>query len=192
MDDKQQDTSTESNWQYNPGDTGQDYNGGDISEARGVPLQSIPAVEWTASEYIAHEKGASWYAVLSAGGFFLVAFVYVVTRDILASIVIILACVAIGVYAGRKPAIKKYTLDEKGVQADEKFHLYREFRSFSVVEEGAINSIWLKPLKRFAPIVVMYYSPEDEQKIVDVLANFLPNEERQLDAVDRFSKRIRF
>lgn len=185
-------SSTESNWQYNPGGTGQDYDGGDISDGVGVPLQPIPAVEWTASEYIAHEKSAGWYGLLAGGGILLIVFVYVVTRDILASIVILLACVAIGVYAGRKPAIKSYTLNENGVQADEKFHSYSQFRSFSVVEEGAINSIWLKPLKRFAPIVVMYYSPEDEKKIVDVLANFLPNEERELDAIDRFSKRIRF
>ena len=192
MVDEQQNSEKETNWQYNPGDPVRGYDGGDVSEGSGVPLQPIPAVEWTASEYIAHEKGAGWYGLLTAGGGLLVVFVYVVTRDILASIVILLSCAAIGVYAGRKPATKRYVLDEKGIQADEKFHLYSEFRSFSVVEEGAINSIWLKPLKRFAPIVVMYYSPEDEQKIVDVLANFLPNEERELDAIDRFSKRIRF
>jgi hypothetical protein len=184
--------TAESNWKYNPADSGQEYDGEDVSDGVGVPLQPIPAVEWTASEYIAHEKSGGWYGALIAGGVLLVAFIYIVTRDILASIVILLSCVAIGVYAGRKPATKKYMLNEKGVQADEKFHPYSEFKSFSVVEEGAIDSIWLKPLKRFRPIVVMYCSPEDEQRIVDVLANFLPNEERELDAIDRFSKRIRF
>jgi hypothetical protein len=88
--------------------------------------------------------------------------------------------------------VNTYIVDEKGIQVQEKFHPYAEFRSFSVVEEGAINSIWLKPLKRFVPIVVMYFSPEDEQKIIDVLANFLPHEERELDAIDRLSKRMRF
>jgi hypothetical protein len=38
----------------------------------------------------------------------------------------------------------------------------------------------------------MYFSPEEEKKIIDVVANFLPHEQRELDAVDRFSKKIRF
>jgi len=38
----------------------------------------------------------------------------------------------------------------------------------------------------------MYFSPEDEQKIIDTLANFLPQEVRELDAVDRLTRRLRF
>ena len=176
---------------YSPDEVEQDYAEAYVSEG-GVPLPSIPVVEWSASEYIAHEKSAGWYLALFAGGGMAAVVVYVISRDILSSIVILLACAAISVYAGRKPSTNRYILSENGVQVEQKFYPYGGFRSFSVVEEGAINSIWLKPLKRFAPIVTMYFSPDDEQKIIDVLANFLPHEERELDAIDRFSKRIRF
>jgi hypothetical protein len=163
-----------------------------MSANSGVPLPQVPAVEWTASEYVAHEKSTSWYTALGVGSGILVVFVYLVSQDFLASVVILLSCVAIGVYAARQPATKNYRIDEKGVQVDDRFHPYLEFRSFSVVAEGAIYSVWIKPLKRFAPIVVMYFSPEDEQKIIDTLANFLPQEVRELDAVDRLTRRLRF
>lgn len=191
MDDEQQ-SETQTNWQYNPGKPTSSYDGSGISAPAGVPLPSIPEIEWTASEYVAHEKSTNWYMSLLGGSVFVIIVVFIVTRDYLASIVILLTCSAIAVYAARKPSTKSYRIDENGIRIGEKFHPYLEFRSFSVVEEGAIDSIWIKPLKRFAPVVVMYFSPEDEKKIIDTLANFLPHEERELDSIDRFSKRMRF
>jgi hypothetical protein len=182
----------QSNWEYKTESASQDYEGSSLAEATGVPMQKIPAVEWSASEYIAHEKSAGWYALFSLGSIVTVALVFIITRDILASIVVLMACGAISVFAVRKPDTNNYVIDENGIKVKDKTYTYAEFRSFSVVEEGGINSLWLKPLKRFTPPVVMYCSPADEQKIVDVLANFLPNEERELDAIDRFSKRMRF
>jgi hypothetical protein len=188
--DEQKDT--QSNWEYKTESASQDYEGANFSETTGVPMQKIPAVKWSASEYIAHEKSSSWYVLFAVGTIVTVALVFAITRDILASVVVLLACGAISVFAVRKPATNNYLIDEKGVKVQDKSYAYSEFRSFSVVEEGAINSLWLKPLKRFTPPVVMYYSPADEQKIIDVLANFLPNEERELDAIDRLSKKMRF
>ena len=191
MDDEQR-SEPQTNWQYNAENSTVGYNGNQFSESSGVPLPSIPAVEWSASEYVVHEKSANWYISLLVGSIVLVIVVFLVTQDYLASIVILLACSAFGVYAARKPATNRYIINERGIQVEDKFHPFLEFRSFSVVEEGAINSIWVKPLKRFTSIVVMYYSPEDEQKIIDTLANFLPHEERELDAIDRLSRRLRF
>jgi hypothetical protein len=189
MQDQQQ---SETNWDYKPENDTQDYDGNDFAQTTGIPMQEVPAVQWSASEYVAHEKSAGWYGLFFAGSLAIVALVFLITRDILASIVVLLSCSAISVYAARKPGTNSYVVDEKGVKVQERFYPYSTFRSFSLVEEGAINSIWLKPLKRLSPIVVMYFSPEDEQKIVDVLANFLPHEDRELDAIDRFSKRMRF
>jgi hypothetical protein len=185
--------NNEANWQYKPENSVEsNYAGSEVSETGGVPLQQIPSVSWSASEYIAHEKSASWYLALFAASTVLVAFIFLLTEDVLASVVILLACLVIAVYAARKPATKQYVVDEHGITIDNVPHPYRKFRSFSVVEEGAIDSVWLKPLKRFSPVKAIYFSPEDESRIIDVLANFLPHEQKELDAVDRFSKRMRF
>lgn len=186
-------SDNQANWQFKPESEVQSgYTGDEFATTAGVPLPKLEPVEWTASEYISHEKSTMWYFSLFSFGLVTTVVVYLLTKDILASIAILVGCASMGIYAGRKPSVKKYTINENGIQVDDVFHPYAKFRSFSVVEEGAINSIWLKPFKRVSPTVVMYFSPEEEQKIVDVIANFLPHEQRELDVVDRFSKKIRF
>lgn len=193
MDDSAQNTNQDANWQYTPSENaGPKHAGSDVGQTRPTTASSVASVYWSASEYIEHEKDIRWYGALIGGGVLLTALIFVITRDYLASAVVLLAIISIAVFAGRKPDTKQYSVDESGVKIGEKTYTYSQFRSFSLVEEGAINSIWLKPLKRFAPAVIMYFSPEDEQKIVDVLSNFLPHEDRELDAIDRFSKRVRF
>jgi len=192
MDDKGSQAEAEDSWKYSTESSVQEFDGQQVAQSEGVPMQQIPAIEWTASEYVAHEKTASWYLLLAGGGIIVVAFIYLITKDILASTVVFLASITIGIYAGRKPSTNNYLIDENGVQIKEVFHPYREFKSFSVVEEGALDSIWLKPIKRFRPAVVMYFPPEDEVKITDVLSNFLPHEDRELDSIDRLSRKMRF
>lgn len=189
--DEAQNNQTDANWQYTGSQS--NYDGTNVGQQpAGVPLPKLPDIQWSASEYVSHSKSSTWYAKLIAGGTVLVALILLITRDPFASIAVFLAFVTLGVYAGRQPATKRYTLSEQGVQVDETVFTYDMFRSFSVVEEGGIDSIWLKPLKRFKPMVVMYFSPEDESKIVDMLANFLPHEQRKLDGIDQLSRRMRF
>jgi hypothetical protein len=183
----------QANWEFKPSDGKQSgYIGEEFSSAAGVPLPKIEPVKWTASEYISHEKSVTWYVILFSFGVVVTTFVYLVTKDILASTAVLAGCISMSIYAGRTPSVKNYTIDEDGIKVDDVLHPYAKFRSFSVVEEGAINSIWLKPFRRVSPTVVMYFSAEEEEKIIEVIANFLPHEQRELDAVDRFSKKIRF
>ena len=182
----------ETNWEYNAEST---YSGGDVSQQQnaGVPLPTLPDISWSASEYLAHSKSAGWYGMLLLGGAALVAVIYFITGgDLFATISVAIAILAVGAYAGRPPATKQYTLSEQGIQVDQATHQYSSFRSFSVVEDGAINSIWLKPLKRFSPMLVMYCSPDEEEGIVNMLSNFLPHEQRELDPLDRLSRKMRF
>jgi hypothetical protein len=161
-------------------------------QSQGVPVEPLPTINWSASEYVEHEKGATWYMALFGGGLIFTLLIFLIARDILASIVVLFSFMAIAVYAGRKPETKNYSVGENGVEVGEKAYYYADFKSFSVVEEGGIDSIWLKRLKRFSPPVVMYFSPDDADKIIDVISNFLPHEEHELDAVDRLTKRVRF
>ena len=179
----------DANWTYNADapDTAQPED----QIAPQKPVSNEP-ITWSASEYVAHEKSPAWYLTLFAGGGLLVLIVFIVTRDVLASVVVLLSCAALSVYAGRKPETKRYSLTDQGVTVEGKPYAYSMFRSFSVVEEGAIDSIWLKPLKRFSPMTVMYFAPEDADQIVDMISQYLPYEEHELDTIDRISKRVRF
>lgn len=152
----------------------------------------LSSVTWTASEYIAHQKSLKWYLVLGSSSAIITILVFAVTQNILSGLVVAMACMALGVFAARQPETKQYTISEDGVQTGDKFFPYRTFKSYSIVDEDALSCVWLRPMKRFMPTVAMYYAPEDEQKIIDMLDNFLPQEDRQHDMMDRISRRIRF
>lgn len=152
----------------------------------------LEAVAWEASEYVAHEKPITWYFALYGASLLITAIVYLINRDVLTAITILTVTFCAGFFASRKPASKHYELSDKGLSIDGKRYTFATFKSFSVVEEGALDSIWLKPLGKYQPNVVLYFSPEDEEKIVTVLSNYLPFEQRELDAIDRATRRLRF
>lgn len=157
------------------------------------PLPSnAPAVTWTASEFIDHEKRATWFLGLVGATVVASALIYLITQDFFATAVIAIAAALFGVTAGRHPSTLTYVLDQNGIQIGPKHYEYAKFKSFSVIEEGAIDSILLTPLTRFAPPISLYYPPEQEDQIVGTLANYLPHEDRRHDPVDRLMKRIRF
>jgi hypothetical protein len=150
------------------------------------------AVTWTASEFIAHAKSLGWYVVLVAGTAVFAAAVYLLTRDRISVVVIVVAALLLGVYANHKPRQMEYRLDGRGLTIGDKHFSYDQFRSFSVLPEGAFSSIVFMPLKRFALTTTIYYAPEDEDKIVNLLSDHLPLDERGHDAIDRLMHRIRF
>jgi hypothetical protein len=168
------------------------YNGAQPENSDTVEQPLVENVTWTASEFIAHDKDAMWYLWLFGGSVLLAGLLYVISGDVVTSIVILLISVMIAVVGSRKPSAVQYNLSNQGLTVGSQHHNFGDFRSFSIVEEGAINSIWLKPLARFKPMVVLYFAPEDEGKIVDTLSLYLPHEQRELDAVERASRRLRF
>ncbi len=157
-----------------------------------VQSTDVGEISWTASEYISHEKNKMWHVYLFAIASVLVVLVYLISKDILAVIVIILSAVAVSVYATKEPTQKTYTLDSTGLIIDNNAYDYSLFRSFSIVEEDAVDSIWLKPLKRTTPTTVIYFGKDDEDKIEKILSTYLPFEDRKLDLIDRVTKRVRF
>lgn len=179
-------------WQY----TSEDQAGAPSPSAPRngfMPMSGAPQeVEWTASEFVAHNKGIGWYALLGLGAILLAAIIYLFTRDITSAGIIVFVALLLGIAAGKKPRILHYQVNEDGLVIGQKFYPYAEFKSFSVMEEGAFSSIMFLPLKRFMPPISIYYDPQDEDRIVEVLTYYLPMENREHDAFDRLIKRIRF
>jgi hypothetical protein len=150
------------------------------------------SITWTASEFIAHEKSPGWYLMLAAATLIIAVLIYLITRDYISVGVVVVAGLLLGTYGARQPRQLQYTIDRHGVTIGPKAYNYNEFRSFAVIQEGAFSSITFMPLKRFSPPISIYYAPEDEEKIVALLSDKLPFEQRRLDAVDNLMRKIRF
>jgi|EndMetStandDraft_5_1072996.scaffolds.fasta_scaffold00585_7 hypothetical protein len=174
-------------WQFRP-------EGGDASGAP-APAPAPPAspeVSWTASEFIAHQKGIGWYAALALVAVALAVLVYVLTHDIISVVVVLVVGVLFGAVAGNRPRELTYRVGDDGLTIGRRLYAYSEFKSFSLVHEGAIPSIVLLPLRRFMPPLTVYFSPDDQDKIVDALSARLPMSQESHDMMDRFISRIRF
>jgi hypothetical protein len=151
-----------------------------------------PTVTWTASEFIAHDKEFSWYLRLGIATIIFAALIYLLNKSIVSLAVIVVAALVFGLYAGRKPRQLEYRLDRAGLTIGNKLYAYEQFKSFSVLSTGAFSCINFMPLKRFSPILSVYYSPQDEKNIMLALSTVLPYEEPRRDMVDSLMRRIRF
>ena len=183
-------------WQYKPG-------GAQPPLAAEPPLASgavqpsnkppaVGAVTWTAAEYIEHDRSSSWYVILVAATLILSAVTYFITKDYFATGVMMVLGFIVGFSASHKPRQLEYEISDSGLRIGAKTYPYNQFKSFSVIQEGALSSINLVPIKRLMPMITAYFAPGDQERIVSALGNQLPYEERQMGKVDRLSRRLRF
>jgi hypothetical protein len=173
-------------WQYSHGS-------GVSNTEEPKPPTPIQSVDWESVEFIAHEKSFGWYFILVLGTVVLATALFIVTRDVISTLVIVVVAIIFGVIAGRKPRVLKYNLGYKGITVGNSFRAYSDFRSFAIIEEGDVKEIILMPLKRFMPPLNLYVSPAEEPEVVQALSNYIPLDQTHgNDFVDRLVKRIRF
>jgi hypothetical protein len=172
------------NWQFNTETS---------SETSTEPLVAEPAsLDWTAAEFIAHEKTINWYGSLAILTIVVATLIFLVTKDRISTGIVVLAGAAFGAFAMRKPKMQQYAIFPGGLQIGQKTYNFQDYKTFSVIDEGAIASIIFMPLKRFMPPLTVYVAPDLEDKVVDFLAAYLPFEQHKADAVDSLLRRIRF
>ncbi|HET8671627.1 MAG TPA: hypothetical protein VFM05_13685 [Candidatus Saccharimonadales bacterium] len=161
-------------------------------ESYATPQNEEEEIVWSASEFVAHQKGAGWFGLLALFALALALIVYILTKDIVSVGIIVFVALLFGVSAARQPRVLHYQLNGAGLTIGQKFYPYHGFKSFTVMQEDAFSSITFVPLKRFMPPISIYYDPEDEERIIEILSRYLPMEHRTRDIVDSFIHRIRF
>lgn len=156
------------------------------------PQESKEGISWIASEFILHEKTGNWYLAMIGITVVISGIIFAITRDAISTGAIIFGAIIFGVYASRKPRQLNYHIGSDGIQIGPRSFNYAEFKGFSIVQEGAFSSIVFSPLKRFSPLVTIYYPPEQEDEIASIIASNLPFEERKQDPIDRLMHKIGF
>jgi len=152
-----------------------------------IPEPDFTPIQWSTAEFIEHEKNSSWYMMFGVATILIAALVFLVTKEILATLIIIFVAATAAFYASRPAQTRSYEINEDGVKIDKRQFKYDDFKSFSVVEEGPKDSIWLRPMKKFVPFTIIYFEPKDEEPIIMALSAFLPHEERELDSIDKLT-----
>ena len=152
---------------------------------------TVNTFSWTASEYIDHSRGTSWYLLLALGTAALAVGTYFLTKEYFAVGTIVVVGIIVAFYARQKPKQVTYELSSSGLRIGEKLYAYSLFKSFSLVKDGLLNSVQLMPLKKLMPPVSAYYDAADEEKITDILGEHLPFEVAKPSSIDRLSRRLK-
>lgn len=200
-DNKKEDTSEateqqpETNWQFkDDGAKEVSENSDETSEDVAEPEdEDTRPYSWTESEYIYHEKKSNWYVALIAVTVILAVIVYIIMHDLLSPFIIVIIAIIFGVAAGRQPRVFEYTVDKNGIKVGQAFRPYKDFKSFTVIDEGPLSEVVFIPLKRFTPPLTIYFGDEQADSVLNVLDAHLPLDQSVgNDVVDRFVRKIRF
>ena len=180
------------NWQYNSGQLTDNQNLDSKEAVKKSNTTPKSGLNWSASEFLSHEKNGGWYMLLIIGTVILAAIIFYITKEILSVIAILVLGVATGVYGALKPRVLEYSISDHGITIGDKNYNFTQFKSFSLIEGSAMPSIQLLPQKKFAVPVSIFVSPEDIDLVINTLGNYLPFEKKQRDFVDKLSSRLRF
>lgn len=163
-----------------------------VSEPMGRPVETQSGLEWRASEYIEHEKSVKWFIVLGVVTLALAAVALFVMKNYTFALLLVVMGIAIAVWAKRPAAELFYRLEATGVRINDKFFSMHDFRSFGLLQDGALYAVQLLPTKRFSPGVTVYFPHELGEQIVDTLGASLPMEDLQPDWIDKISRKLNF
>lgn len=177
-----QDPAPSANWQFKDDDS---------YKPASAPADDA-VIDWTASEYISHDKSASWYLILAVGALIFTGLVYLLTKDLIIVVTLIVVTILFAVTAARKPRVLHYAITSSGITIGSKTYPFPMFKSFSVIQESGIRSIYLLPMRRFNVPVSLYFPPEEEKAISEAIGLHLAYEDRQQDPIDKIMHRIRF
>jgi hypothetical protein len=151
------------------------------------------SINWTASEFVQHDKKANWYLILAFVTLAVAALSYLLLgKDIFAPSVVITLGVVFGIAGSRKPRILDYSISGYGLSVGQKHFNYEDFKSFSLLSEGQVSTVLLMPSKRFSPTLTLYVPEEETDDVMNALGSFLPLEQHDVGYVDKFLGKIRF
>jgi hypothetical protein len=164
-----------------------------VSEAPQPQLEvQTPSLTWSASEFVSRQKSGAWYTLVIIVFLAVAIGAWFMFHDIVSAIVIVLAGVALSYYGAHKPRQVEYEINHEGISIGQKHFQFSEFKAFSIVPEGAFETVQLIPTKRFLPMTTLFFDPQDGDKIIDILGSHLPHQERKADAIDNLMRKIKF
>ena len=168
-----------SNWQFSESNQPENY-------------EQVSPVSWTASEFVSHGKGRSWFVAFGLVILVTCIAFYFLLKDLVTPIVIAVAGFIFLYYSRRQPRTLQYSVDAQGIHIDQKLYPFEYFKSFDIAHEGSFPAIHLASLKRFMPPLTIFYDVSMEEPIVNIISNYLPHQEYKPDAIDNIARRIRF
>ena len=150
-------------------------------------------IQWEAPEYEFNLKEVSWYW-LSVIVAIVLVFIAFWQRNFLFAIFVIIAELILIHFAGRFPIIWKFKLNKKGISiGEQKFYEFNQIECFDVHNYNEeFNQLIIKQKSKLSPYIKIFIHPEDEDKIKNLLLQYIPQRELEGSVIDSLERIIRF
>ena len=162
-------------------------------------LPQIEPISWTASESVSQQRSGKWYGVLTAiflvlliGDVLLFIFHVMDLMTVICFGVLVVAMFIAILGSTKIPSHEiSYVLSGEGISINGQVRHFDEFRAFGVRKHGGLWQLVLIPVKRFGMEIVSYIDEQHGERIIDILASFLPMEEVPENSVDKLIDRLK-
>jgi len=180
-------------WNYT---SGQLINDGEQTQPATTTPQMPEAnqvlVSWQASEFIENDKNASWYALVAGGTVVIAVLMFVIIRQLISSVVILLMGIVFAVYGSAKPRILQYDITPQELRIGGRVYDFNSIKSFCIIDEGAMPYIQLLLQRRLSVPLIVYVDPTQIDDVAEVLGQFVPYDQKKRDIADKVSSRLHF
>lgn len=133
-------------------------------------------ISWTTVEYIHREKTTDWYWIV---GIITVsiALISIILNNIIFAILILVSSFTLSLFASKKPETVSVEINHSGVTFGKTHYPYKHLDSFWVETREIQPKIILKSKKVFMHFIVIFIEDIEEERVREVLSQYLPEEE---------------
>ncbi|MBI2589474.1 hypothetical protein HYW32_00345 [Candidatus Berkelbacteria bacterium] len=148
---------------------------GAVDELSGTLQREGSWLAWEAPEFVYFEKSWLWVVgLLAVAAFFIIVFYFM--RDYSAMLVVALAAVVFYQQSRQKPVMVRYSIDEHGFKAGEKFYDWDQLKSFWITAKAGNPHLYLETTLKFLPVRTIHLAHVEPVELRARLRNHLPEQ----------------
>jgi hypothetical protein len=166
------------------------------SDARNSGFPAVysdaPLISWQARDHIPRERTTLWYAAILGGGA-VILFWALWTFNFLFAFFTVAAVVALFVVSSRNPQPHRIEIFPAGIEIEGLPRInFSELESFWIFPEVTPPLLFLRPRHRIKFPTYLLLENIDAEKVREILLNYIPEKEGELNFLERLSHRIGF
>lgn len=154
--------------------------------------QAIQILQWSALEFIKHEKTPVWFIF---GGIIAIVLIIIAlwTKNFIFALIIILATFSVFIWAQKQPKKITFSLTPRGLKIQDTVYTFDNLKSFWIFyEPPEIKYLSIESKKLFMPRIVIPIDDENPNEIRKYLLKYLPEEEQHESLIDILARRLKY
>ncbi len=154
-------------------------------------MNSAPLISWNAPAHYYVDKHADWYWAVGVITFSLAAVAFIFGQ-VITGIFVVVAAVALVLHASRPPQNVLYSINDRGIVADDILYTFLELESFWIPHDQVPHTLILKSRKLFMPFIIIYIDEVDPEKVREIMLTYIAETEHREPLLKHLLERLGF